>query len=72
MKSCTAKYDHERQAIAVGAALAQCGDLARGGRMLTLWRLPRAAVELAVGTMIVMVHLGLAARIERKALSERN
>jgi hypothetical protein len=37
--------------------------------MQTLWKLPRAAVELAVGTMIVMVHLGLAARIERKALA---
>jgi hypothetical protein len=37
--------------------------------MLQLWRLPGAMVELMVGTMIVVVHLGLAGAYANRALS---
>jgi hypothetical protein len=36
--------------------------------MLQLWRLPGAMVELMVGTMIVVVHLGLAGAYANRAL----
>jgi len=34
--------------------------------MVRLWKLPAALVELSIGTTILLVHLGLAARYERR------
>lgn len=36
--------------------------------MLQLWKLPGAMVELMLGTMIVVVHLGLAGAYANRAL----
>lgn len=36
--------------------------------MLRFWKLPGAMVELMVGTMIVVVHLGLAGAYANRAL----
>jgi hypothetical protein len=37
--------------------------------MLTLWKVPGAVIELMVGTMIVMVHLGLAGAYANRVLA---
>lgn len=37
--------------------------------MLQLWKVPGAMVELVVGTMIVMVHLGLAGAYANRRLA---
>ena len=34
--------------------------------MVRLWKLPAALVELSIGTTILLVHLGLAARYDRR------
>ncbi|MBZ0237324.1 MAG: hypothetical protein K8M05_33710 [Deltaproteobacteria bacterium] len=36
--------------------------------MLQIWKLPGAVIELVVGTMIVMVHLGLSGAYANRAL----
>jgi hypothetical protein len=37
--------------------------------MLQMWKVPGAMIELAVGTMIVMVHLGLSGAYASRVLA---
>jgi hypothetical protein len=39
------------------------------GTMLQVWKVPGAVVELMVGTMIVMVHLGLSGAYANRTLA---
>jgi hypothetical protein len=46
-------------------------DEGRGFVMLRLWKVPGAIAEYAVGTVIVMVQLGMLSAIERREYHRR-